>query len=100
VSDGTGSHKDNLLVAILSFRGSSKTKHISRSDSVQYHLKARCGDVVAFINDYMSIILNNGRNSIVFLVYQGLIRGYINDAGGFFLSTADDANLGFWQKRS
>ena len=98
MTDGAGSHKDDLLVAVLSFRGGSKAEHISCSYFVQYHLKARRGYVVAFINYHMPVVLNNGRNSIIFLVYQALIRGYINDAGGLFLPATDDTNLNSRQK--
>ena len=89
MSNGAGSHKDDLLVAVLSFWRGSKAEHIFCSNFVQYHLKARRGYMVAFINDHMSVILNNGRNRIILLVYQALIRGYINNAGGIFLSATE-----------
>ena len=98
--DGAGSHKDDLLVAVLSLWGGSKAEHIFRSNFVQYHLKARRGYVVAFINHHMPLILNNGGDGIVFLVNQALICGYINDAGGIFLASTDDADFRFRQKRA
>ena len=98
--NGAGSHKDDLLVAVLSFWGSSKAEHVFRSNFVQYHFKARCGYVVTFINYHMPIVLNNGRNGIVFLVNQALIRRYVNDSSRLILSAADDADLRFWQKRA
>ena len=98
--NGAGRHKDDFLVAVLSFRGCSEAEHIFCSNFVQHHLKARCGQVVAFINYYLSVILNNRRNRVVLLVYQTLICGYINDPGGLFLSSSDDADLGLRQKRA
>ncbi len=98
--NGAGSHKDDLLVAVLSFWGSSKAEHIFRSNFVQHHFKARRRYVVAFINYHMSVVLNNGGDGIIFLVNQTLICRYINDSDRLFLSAADDADIRFRQKRA
>ena len=51
--------------------------------------------MMTFIDDHMSVILNQGGNGIVFLVNQTLIGRDINNAGRLFLPTPYDTDLRF-----
>ena len=62
VTNGTELHEDNRVVAILARHGRRQAEHIAGLSSAGYKLKARRGQVMAFVNDKMTIVRDEIRD--------------------------------------
>jgi len=83
-------HEDDGVVAILPCYGRRQAEHIFRLGGASHGLKADGGQVMAFVNNELSVVSQQVRN--LAFPYQALHGRGINETRRSFASTAYDSN--------
>lgn len=58
VSHGAALHENDRMVAVFASHRCGKSEHISRLRAARDEFEARCGNVMAFVDDQMTVPAN------------------------------------------
>ena len=91
MSNRAALHENDRMVAILARHGRGQPEDISRLCPAGHKLKARRRQMVAFVNDKMTIV----RHQVGYfaLPHEALDQRDINDTGRLAAPAADDADI-------